>query len=201
MAAPALIAGAIWAALVVFTSGQPNSRVILLPADDGRPTAVVVRNNAGEQTVSRPYEQALVTADSRDVPVLGQADPAAVRAEFKELFELRPPKPERFNLLFDAGGTNLTPASARTLDEVVAAASARPGADIIITGHTDTRGSLRGNDALSMRRAQEITQLLIRKGFPAARIETVGRGQRELEVPTADKTDEPLNRRVVVVVR
>ena len=45
MAAPALIAGVVWAALVVFTSQQPGSRVILLPAEDGRSTAVVLWNN------------------------------------------------------------------------------------------------------------------------------------------------------------
>ena len=201
MAAPALIAGVVWAALGVFTSHQPGSRVVLLPSGDGRCTAVVVRNNVGEQTVSRPYGQAKTTADAQDVPSLGQADPAAVRAEFKTLFELRPPNPERFNLLFDAGGTNLTPASMRALDDVVAAALARPGADIVVTGHTDTRGSMGDNDALSMRRAQEIAQLLVRKGFPAERIETAGRGEREPEIPTADETDEPRNRRVVIDVR
>lgn len=125
----------------------------------------------------------------------------AVRAEHKVLFELLPPKPHQFTLLFDTGGTKLSPASVSALDAVVAAAKARPGADLTVTGYTDTRGSTSSNDALSMRRAQEIKQLLVRKGFAADHIEAVGRGERELAIPTDDETDEPRNRRVVIVVR
>jgi outer membrane protein OmpA-like peptidoglycan-associated protein len=57
------------------------------------------------------------------------------------------------------------------------------------------------NDALSMRRAQGISQLLVGRGFPADHIEAMGRGEREPAVPTADEVDEPRNRRVVIVVR
>jgi len=83
----------------------------------------------------------------------------------------------------------------------VAEALTRPGADITVTGHTDSRGSVADNDALSIQRAQEITRLLVQSGFPADRIEAMGRGERELAVPTADEVDEPRNRRVVIVVR
>lgn len=81
------------------------------------------------------------------------------------------------------------------------AALQRTGADITVTGHTDTQGSVPQNDQLALRRAQEIKDLLVQRGFPAARIEAVGRGERELAVPTADEVDEPGNRRVVIVVR
>lgn len=201
MAAPALIAGALWTALLLATTPQPQTSVILLPADDGRATAVVVKARGGEQLVSRPFERASVIAGSSAPPVLDQADPAAVRAEHKELFSLLPPKPQTFNLLFDMGGTALTAASAGALDDVVSQAGARPGADITVTGYTDTRGSMESNDALSMRRAEQIRQMLVQRGFPAARIEAIGRGERELAVPTNDEVDEPRNRRAVIVVR
>jgi outer membrane protein OmpA-like peptidoglycan-associated protein len=57
------------------------------------------------------------------------------------------------------------------------------------------------NDALSLKRANVVTQLLVGKGAVAERVESVGRGKRELLVPTADEVDEPQNRRVEVVVR
>jgi len=195
MAAPALIAAVGWTALLLATTAPtPGTRVTLLPDDDGQATAVVVSSKGGEQRVSQPYQRATA-------PSLDQTDAATVQAEHKELFALRPPKPRQFDLHFDAGGTSLTPASLATLDRVVEEALPRPGADITVTGHTDTRGSMTDNDALSMRRAQGISQLLVGRGFPADHIEAMGRGEREPAVPTADEVDEPRNRRVVIVVR
>ena len=201
MAAPALIAAAAWTALLLATSPNPGTRVILLPQEDGSPTAVVVRSKGGERMVTQPYQQATALDGSPAAPSLDQADPATVQSEHKALFDLRPPKPHVFNLLFDAGGTSLTPASAKALDSVISDARARPGADITVTGYTDTRGSASDNDALSMRRAQEVKQLLVGRGFASDHIEAVGRGERELAVPTDDNVDEPRNRRVVIVVR
>ncbi|MBS0450738.1 MAG: OmpA family protein [Proteobacteria bacterium] len=201
MAAPAPIAAVAWTALLLATTPTPGTRVILLPDDEGRSTAVVVSTQGGEQQVSQPYQQATAAADSHAAPKLGQADPAAVQSEYRELFALRPPKPHQFNLLFDAGGTSLTPASLSTLDKVVAEAQSRPEADITVTGHTDSRGSMTDNDALSVRRAQEICELLVKRGFPAYHVEAVGRGEREPAVPTADEVDEPRNRRAVILVR
>ncbi|WP_254789748.1 OmpA family protein [Variovorax sp. OV329] len=179
----------------------PGTRVILLPQEDGSPSSVTVRTQGGEQLVSQPYQRATAPTGSKELPRLDQADPAEIRAKNKELFDLAPPKPQNFDLYFDAGGTALTAESVAALDGVVSAALKRAGADITVTGHTDTRGSTGDNDALSMRRAQEIKQLLVGKGFPADRVEAIGRGERELAVQTADNVDEPRNRRVVVVVR
>lgn len=201
MAAPALIAGVAWAALVLATYSNPGTQVILLPQEDGKPSAVVVRSKGGEQMVTQPYQRATAPAGAQTAPSLDQADPATLQSEHKELFALRPPRPHQFNLLFDAGGTSLTPAAVSALDRVIAEALARPGADITVTGHTDTRGSTSDNDALSMRRAQEIKQLLVGRGFPSDHIEAMGRGERELATPTADEVVEPRNRRVVIVVR
>ena len=94
----------------------------------------------------------------------------------------------------------LTPESEAELDAVLAEVSNRPGAEIIVTGHTDTVGSLTANDELSLNRARRLREDIIAKGFPAARIEAVGRGERELLVPTEDGVDEPRNRRVEIKV-
>lgn len=201
MAGPALIAAAGWTALLLATTSTPGTSVILLPDDDGRQTAVVVSTRGGEQRVSQPYQRATARADSNDLPTLDQADPAAVQSALKELFVLRPPKPDRFTLFFVTGGTALTLDSLNALDSVVSQALTRPGADITVTGHTDTEGSMLDNDALSIRRARQIKQMLVRRGFPADHIEAMGRGERELAVPTPDEVDEQLNRRVVIVVR
>ncbi|MGR4869038.1 OmpA family protein [Variovorax sp. LARHSF232] len=197
-----LLAGLVIAAAVLAGCASPGTRVVLLPQEDGSDSAVVVRaKGGGEQLVSQPYQRATALVGSTEAPTLDQADPVKLREENKRLFELVPPKPQRFDLYFVEGGTELTPESQQALDGVVAAALARSGADITVTGHTDSLGALQQNDELALRRAEEIKQLLVQRGFPVERIEAVGRGERELAVPTADDVSEPRNRRVVIVVR
>jgi outer membrane protein OmpA-like peptidoglycan-associated protein len=72
---------------------------------------------------------------------------------------------------------------------------------MVVTGHTDSTGALAANDTLSLSRAKVVAQLLVDKGAVASRLEAVGRGKRELLVPTADEVDEPQNRRVEIIVR
>lgn len=179
----------------------PATRVVLLPQDGGTPSSVVVRSKGGEQVIDQPYQRVTAPRDSLKAPTLDQADPSALRQALAPLFTLAPPTPQNFTLYFDLGGTALTGESQRLLPEVLTAALARQGGDIVVTGHTDTRGAAGPNDSLSLRRAQEVRQLLLGKGFPAYRIEAAGRGERELAVPTADEVDEPANRRVTIQVR
>jgi OmpA-OmpF porin, OOP family len=70
-----------------------------------------------------------------------------------------------------------------------------------VTGYTDTVGSVAHNDELSRNRAAQIRQIFLDRGFPPIHIEAVGRGERELAIPTADEVDEPRNRRVTIEVR
>ena len=70
-----------------------------------------------------------------------------------------------------------------------------------MTGHTDTVGSEADNDRLSTRRAEEVMGWLASQGFDRSQMSAVGRGERELKVPTVDNIDNAANRRVEVIVR
>ena len=59
-------------------------------------------------------------------------------------------------------------------------------AQISVIGHTDTSGSSGHNQRLSERRADAVQAALIEEGVPAGSIVTLGRGQEDLLVPTAD---------------
>lgn len=187
--------------LLLAACQSPGTRVVLLPQDDGQPSAVTVQAKGGEQVLSKPYQRAIALAGATGAPRLDEVDPAKLRADNANLFDLRPPKPARYTVHFEIGGTALTPESQQVMDAALADALARSGGDIVITGHTDTMGPGPGNDALSRQRAQEVQQMFIGRGFPALRIEAAGRGERELLIPTPDETDEPRNRRVVIEVR
>lgn len=193
--------GLLMAAAALAGCTTPATRVVLLPQEGEAASAVVVRARGGEQVLSRPYQRATAPLDGRGAPVLDQVDPAVLRAENPALFQLAPAPVRRYTIYFDAGTTLLTAASQLALDQALAAALARPGGDIVVTGHTDTVGAGPQNDDLSLRRARQVRQMLIDRQFPAARIEAVGRGERELAVPTADDVGEPRNRRVAIEVR
>ena len=130
----------------------------------------------------------------------GHTTARAVERRMGKLLAAAPAPAQRYALYFHTGSVQLTPESEVELDAVLAEVSNRPGAEIIVTGHTDTVGSLTANDELSLNRARRLREDIIAKGFPAARIEAVGRGERELLVPTEDGVDEPRNRRVEIKV-
>jgi len=178
----------------------PATRVVLLPQADGRPSAVVVRANGGQETLSKPYQRATAAVGATGAPVVDQADPAKIRAENKSLFDLLPPAPQRYTLYFNAG-VAFAGESLQILTSAVNAALSRSGSDIVVTGYTDTTGSAAQNDLLSRRRADQVRQLLIDRGFPEGRIQAVGRGERNLATPTADNVAEARNRRVTIEVR
>jgi hypothetical protein len=109
-------------------------------------------------------------------------------------------EPGPFVVFFPTDEATLSPDAARVVDEAAAEYQQTGVAQIVVTGHTDTVGSAAYNLALSERRAAMVADELIRRGVPATDIVTVGRGEEDLLVPTADGVDEPRNRRVEIVV-
>jgi phospholipid transport system substrate-binding protein len=99
-------------------------------------------------------------------------------------------------VFFDWDKSNLSPQAMVTVSQAAATYKATSGARISNVGNTDTSGSTDYNMALSIRRADAVKSALIQNGVPAAAIETAGRGQTNLLVPTADGVREPQNRRV-----
>ena len=109
-------------------------------------------------------------------------------------------EPGRFLVFFDLNEATLTPEAGRVVAR--AAQDYRQGGtpQITVTGHTDTSGSAAYNLELSKRRAESVAQALESEGVPATSIATVGRGEVDLLVPTANGVREPRNRRVEIVV-
>ena len=95
----------------------------------------------------------------------------------------------------------LTKKSAEEAKTILADIAARPVADIVIIGHTDTMGELAYNDKLSLQRAESLRQQLIKLGGDPKRLSVAGRGEREPLIPTPDETPEPRNRRAELIVR
>ena len=184
---------------LLLSACAPTTRVVLLPQADKTASAVIVRSATTQVVLDVPYQRASGTG--ADALKGDTVTPEEIQKRYLGLFTAMPPRPAKFILNFLPNGIALTPESESALPEILAEVVARAGADMVVTGHTDTKGTAAVNDELSLKRAGVMVQLLIAKGAPATRIESVGRGKRELLVNTADDVDEPKNRRVEIVVR
>jgi hypothetical protein len=106
----------------------------------------------------------------------------------------------QYRVFFAFDRADLSEADRQIINQAVEDYRRTGTARITVTGHTDTSGSAAYNLELSRRRAEAVAGELVRQGVPATEIATVGRGEEDLLVPTADGVREPRNRRVEIVV-
>ena len=161
-------------------------------------TAVTVRQGDREVVLDQPYAAAHQTTSG---PRAYASSPQEVEAQFGAALAAQPSRPESFTLYFVEGSDQFTDESKQVLAGVLAEIAKHEVPDIVVVGHTDSVGSNATNDVLALRRAETVRAMLIGQGLAPASIVAVGRGKRELLVPTADGVAEPRNRRVEIVVR
>ena len=102
---------------------------------------------------------------------------------------------------FEPGRASIDPDSAGLLDRLIETALRCPNARIEIAGHTDADGEDALNQALSEKRAQAVSDYLVKAGLPADRFTATGYGSTQ-PIATND-TDEgkAQNRRIDFMVR
>jgi len=198
MTARARVAFLVAFALGVAGCAPHSERIILLPEQDGRPTSVVVRQGSREVKLDQPYA---ATQLSYADPWSYRASDAEVSATFKEALAAQPARAAHFTLNFNENSSELTEDSKAVFESVLADLKQRPVVDVVVVGHTDAVGTDAFNDDLARKRAESIRNALLARGLAAGDVVAIGRGKRELLVPTADGVAEPRNRRVEIVVR
>lgn len=185
------------AALVSACAG-PKESVVLLPSPTGQSTAVWVTRDSRQVVLDQPYAGAHLSRWS----IAGYPSSAEdVQGRFGSALAAQPLLPAQFTLYFIDGKDEFTDESKLIVDSVFAEIARRPVPDVIVIGHTDTVGNDVANDALSRQRAEVVRNAFVARGLAADKLVTVGRGKRELAVPTADGVSEPRNRRIEILVR
>ena len=106
--------------------------------------------------------------------------------------------PRQFMVFFDFDRSNLSADAKEIVAKAVDAARQVGSVRIVVTGHTDTVGSRRYNQALSERRAAAVKREMMRDGFDGHNIMTVGRNFSEPLIATGPGIREPQNRRAVI---
>ena len=108
---------------------------------------------------------------------------------------------QSYEVFFDFDKSVLTPEAKNIL--AAAAKDYRAGkyVKIVVTGHTDTVGTAKYNDKLSIRRAKAVKTELVAQGVGINAIVAEGVGENSLMVPTADGVREAQNRRAEIVFK
>jgi outer membrane protein OmpA-like peptidoglycan-associated protein len=190
-------AGVLAATLLVACAG-PKETVVLLPNPAGQDTSVIVTQGARQVVLAQPYAGARLGRRSAEAfPSTAQE----VTARYGAALAAQPLPPAQFMLFFVEGKDEFTEESKQIVDSVFAEIARRPIPDVIAIGHTDSVGNDAANDLLSRQRAEVVRAAFAARGLPADKVVTIGRGKRDLAVPTADGVAEPRNRRVEILVR
>jgi len=100
------------------------------------------------------------------------------------------------NITFVTAGHDLSADFHAVLDSVILVLQEFDKTIIVVSGHTDSKGSVDYNQALSERRADSVAEYLLDKGVVVARLETIGFGEANPIADNATAEGRSLNRRV-----
>ncbi len=105
------------------------------------------------------------------------------------------------DILFATDSATLRPDLRSDLRAIAANLQRYPNSAIIVTGHTDSTGSMAYNQSLSERRADSVAAVLIESGVPSRRIVARGAGQTQPVATNDTAAGRAQNRRVEIVIR
>ena len=155
--------------------------------------------------------QAKLEAEQARLAAQAEAEKAArAKADadqlMKELSELKAQQTERGivltigDVLFATGKANLSPDANKSVAKLAEFLKKYPTRNVLIEGHTDSVGSDDFNLALSQQRANSVKARLVADAVDAARITTVGYGEKYPVASNDTKAGKAQNRRVDLII-
>lgn len=103
-------------------------------------------------------------------------------------------------LLFDFDSDRIKPTAAANLQELARSLNKFPDSNLLIVGHTDSKGDDAYNQSLSYRRSNSASAYLQAQGVPSSRVSTSGRGESEPVASNDTEAGMQLNRRVEIAI-
>jgi OmpA-OmpF porin, OOP family len=122
------------------------------------------------------------------VPVAAPAAPVSEKVTFAA------------DAFFDTNKSVLKKEAGAKLDDLVSKVKAINLEVIIAVGHTDSDGSDKYNQKLSVRRAEAVKKYLVSKGIEPNRVYTEGKGEKQPVADNKTKEGKAKNRRVEIEV-
>jgi outer membrane protein OmpA-like peptidoglycan-associated protein len=103
-------------------------------------------------------------------------------------------------VLFRSAESTLLSSAQVKLDQVANALLAVRARNLIVEGHTDSQGSESYNQGLSQRRADAVRDYLVKRGYPADRIQSRGKSKGSPIADNASPEGRANNRRVEIII-
>ena len=103
-------------------------------------------------------------------------------------------------ILFDFDKTDLKPQAEEDIASLVESLNNNPDTDILVIGHTDSKGTDSYNQGLSERRARAVKRFAASQGLERRRVKTEGRSFHEPIADNATEAGRAQNRRVEIVI-
>ncbi len=197
----ACLSSFVFCVLLAGCATTPQARFYLVPDPEGKVGEVTLSNEADSIVLNQANEAVDAPSGTEAFSASRQADSAEIETKFGEAFSVMPPQPKGFNIYFDSGSAKINAESQGIAEEVMAEVKRRDSRDISLNGHTDRVGDKASNMELSLRRANTVKEALLEAGVLPEYIQIEYYGESKPIKPTEDDVDEPLNRRVEVVVR
>ncbi|KUG23407.1 outer membrane protein a precursor [hydrocarbon metagenome] len=146
--------------------------------------------------IAKQTKQALSDSEKRTADALAAlASLAAVKEEERGLVVTL-----SGSVLFRSAKSTLLPSAQVKLDQVANALLAVSARNLIVEGHTDSRGSESYNQNLSQRRADTVRDYLVQRGYPSEHIQARGMGEGRPIADNASPEGRANNRRVEIVI-
>jgi OOP family OmpA-OmpF porin len=111
------------------------------------------------------------------------------------------PVSRSYLVFFDWDKATLTDRARQIVSEAAANSTKVQYTEIDVNGYTDTSGTPKYNQGLSVRRAQAVAAELVKDGVPKNAITIQGFGDTHLLVATGPGVREPQNRRVEIIIK
>lgn len=165
----------------------------------------ILRDKAEKAAKSRDEVKAELS-EERAARIRAEEQAQAAKDRLAEMAKLKEEK-DRVTItlsgavIFRTAKAELLPEAADKLNDVVDVLKSYPERDIIVNGHTDSRGSAAYNRKLSRRRAQSVKDYLTSQGVEAQRIKAHGLGESQPVASNDNPEGRANNRRVEIVVQ
>lgn len=149
-----------------------------------------------QEEIMKQNKQNLIDSEKRTAAAMAElARIAAVKEEERGLVVTL-----SGSVLFRSAQSTLLPTAQAKLDQVAKALLAVRTRNLIVEGHTDSRGTESYNRGLSLRRANAVRDYLIYRGYPANHIQTRGMSENRPIADNASPEGRANNRRVEIVI-
>jgi len=145
--------------------------------------------------------RALVAVLPLSVLLVGALPGVAMAQRPEPPLQPRADEPPSYVVFFDMGKATVSARGLATIREAASAARKPEAKAVEVSGYTDRAGADQSNEALSLRRARTVRDLLVKQGVPAAMIAIQGLGEGKPFMTTEDGANAPENRRVEIVVK